>query len=130
MVHDIYYDTKVVKFSELPIALSFDDVLLVPQYSEVSSRSDVNLTTRISDKVELTIPLISANVDTITGVEMAIAMGKLGGLGILPRFEPVEETAKQVSEIKKAGVLAAASIGVKSGEEKEQNLLLKQALIS
>jgi len=97
-----------------PLALSFDDVLLVPGYSEIKSRSEVDLSTKLSDKVTLKIPLISANVDTITGVDMAIALGKLGGMGMLPRFERPEQQADKVLKIKKAGVIAAASIGIKN----------------
>lgn len=105
---------------QFPSALSFDDVLLVPNYSEIESRSNVDLTTKISEKISLKIPLISANVDTITGVAMAIAIGKMGGFGMLPRFIKPEEQATNVSEIKKANVLAAASIGIKKLKMRER----------
>jgi IMP dehydrogenase len=98
-----------------PLALSYDDVLLVPQYSDVSSRSEVDLTTKISPQLTLKIPLISTKMDTVTGVEMAIAMGKLGGLGIIPRFETVESQADKVRKVKEAGVTPAAAVGVKNG---------------
>lgn len=81
--------------------LTFNDVLLVPQKSRFSSRNDpsISLKTRISDSIELATPIISANMDTITGSEMAIAMGKLGGMGILHRFYPTEQD--YIDEIKK-----------------------------
>ena len=100
---------------EYPLALSFDDILLVPRYSEINSRSEVGLTTKISPTLTLKIPLISTKMDTVTGVEMAIAMGKLGGLGILPRFETVENQVEKVKQIKKSGVMVAAAVGVKEG---------------
>lgn len=100
---------------EIQLALSFDDVLLVPQYSKISSRSDVDLSTKLSEKIKLKVPLISANMDKVTGVKMAIAMGKIGGLGVLPRFEDPNLQADKVAEIKKANVYAAASIGIKNG---------------
>jgi IMP dehydrogenase len=100
-----------------PLGLSYDDVLLVPQYSEIESRKDVDLTTQISPNLTLKIPLITTKMDTITGVAMAIAIGKLGGLGILPRFETIEEQAGKVKKVFAAGVLAAAAVGVKDGFE-------------
>ncbi len=100
---------------DIPLALSFDDVLLVPQYSEIESRSEVNLTTKISPNLSLKIPIISTKMDTVTGIEMAIALGKMGGLGILPRFDTVESQADKVAKVKKANVQVAAAVGVKEG---------------
>ncbi len=97
----------------IPVSLSYDDVLLVPQYSEIDSRADVDLSTQISKKINLKIPLISTKMDTVTGVKMAIAMGKLGGMGILPRFEHPEKQAEKVRSVKKAGVLVAAAVGIR-----------------
>ena len=65
---------------QFELALSFDEVSLIPQYSEINSRSDIDLTTKISDKISLKIPLISTNMSTVTGVKMAIELGKLGGV--------------------------------------------------
>ncbi len=68
--------------------LSFDDVLLLPQMSNIPSRNDpsIKLTTRFTSRTSLSIPIISANMDSITESKMAITMGKLGGAGILHRF--------------------------------------------
>lgn len=101
--------------NNIPLALSYDDVLLVPQYSEIKSRQDVDLTTQITPHVKLSLPIISINMSDVTGVEMAIALGKLGGLGFLPRFVSAQDQAKMVSEVKKAGVFAAAALGCKEG---------------
>ncbi len=101
--------------NEFPLALSYDDVLLVPQYSDIDSRSEVNLTTKISPNLTLKIPLISTKMDSVTGVEMAIALGKLGGMGILPRFDSIEKQADKANQVAKAEQITAAAIGVKEG---------------
>ncbi len=99
----------------IDLALSYDDVLLIPQYSEVDSRSDVDISTQITPHVKLKAPLVSINMTDVTGIEMAIAMGKLGGIGFLPRFYVDSEQADMVSKVKKAGVQVGAAIGVKEG---------------
>ena len=101
---------------DIPIALSFDDVLLIPQHSHISSRSDIDLTTQLSPKVKLKIPLIATKMDKVTGVEMAIKMGKLGGLAVLPRFDTAEIQAKSVQKVKQSGIKhIAAAIGCTNG---------------
>jgi len=100
---------------KFPLALSYDDVLLVPQYSEIKSRNDVDLSTQITPHVTLKLPLISINMTDVTGVEMAVALGKLGGLGFLPRFVSAEEQANMVAKVKKANVYAAAAVGCRDG---------------
>jgi IMP dehydrogenase len=98
-----------------PLSLSYDDVLLIPQYSEVRSRSDVDLSTKITSKLTLKIPLISANMSDVTGVEMAIAIARLGGLGVIPRFMPAEQEAEMISKVKKENLLVGAAIGIRNG---------------
>jgi len=66
--------------------LTFDDVLLVPQRSGIRSRKDVSTDTWLTPGIRLSIPIISANMDTVTGARMGIAMAQLGGIGILHRF--------------------------------------------
>ena len=73
--------------------LDFDDVLLVPNYSHLESRRDVSTTTRLG-RYEFPIPVISANMDTITGVEMSKAISRVGGLPILHRFVDIETNEK------------------------------------
>lgn len=99
----------------MPLALSYDDVLLVPQYSEIKSRNDVDLSTQITPHVKLSIPLLSINMTDVTGVEMAINLGRLGGLGLLPRFVSPEDQADMVLKVKKANVYAGAAIGCREG---------------
>ena len=110
---------------DLPLALSYDDVLLVPQYSKIDSRSDVDVSTEIAPGLKLDLPLVSTKMDTVTGVEMAVAMGKLGGMGILPRFDRPEAQADQVRQVAKAGVIAATAIGVKEGFLERALMLVK-----
>ena len=65
------------------VGLTFDDVLLVPKRSSIRSRSDVTTRTRLVAGIELAIPIISANMDTVTEANMAIAMAQQGGLGMI-----------------------------------------------
>jgi len=100
---------------EFPLGLSYDDVLLIPQYSEIKSRNNIDLSTQITPHVRLKLPLISINMTDVTGVEMAVALGKLGGLGFLPRFFPADEQANMAAQVKKAGVYTAAAVGCREG---------------
>jgi IMP dehydrogenase len=105
--------------------LTFDDVLLVPNKSEVRSRRDPNLQTKLTRQITIDLPMISANMDTITEAPMAIGMGKLGGLGILHRFMSPQDQLRQLREIKAAGVkVVAASIGVNKEEEARAKFLV------
>ena len=81
--------------------LTFDDVLLVPKYSTIRSRKDASTKTRLTEKIELNIPIISANMDTVTEANMAVAMAREGGIGIIHRFMSVEEEVAQVSRVKR-----------------------------
>ena len=74
-------------------ALTFDDVLLVPRRSSVRSRRAVNTHTCFSRRIGLAIPVISANMDTVTEAPMALAMVRAGGIGVIHRFMTVERQA-------------------------------------
>ncbi len=82
--------------------LTFEDVLLVPRRSPIKSRRDVSTQTRLTDRIRLNIPVISANMDTVTEARMAIAMAKNGGIGILHRFMTIEQQVNQVRRVKRA----------------------------
>lgn len=110
---------------KLQLALSFDDVLLKPQYSTIKSRSRVNLTTKLSPNLTLKIPLIATKMDTVTGVKMAIAMSRLGGMAIIPRFDAPQIQANKIAKIAKAKAIAAAAVGAKSGYLKRAEILVK-----
>ncbi len=100
-------------YPSFPIALSFDDVLLVPQKSTVVSRMEIDLSTIIAPNIKLSMPLISMSMDTVTGVDMAIAMSKLGGIGFLPRFDTPQIEADKVKKVKNAGQKVVAAIGLR-----------------
>ena len=97
----------------IKLALSYDDVLLIPQYSEIKSRSEVDLTTQLTPHVKLRLPVLSSNMSTITDEGFAVALAKLGGLGVIPRFRSIEEEADIVRSVKAKGFLVGASVGVK-----------------
>ena len=82
--------------------LTFEDVLLIPRRSPIKSRRDTNTQTRLTDRLTLNIPVISANMDTVTEARMAIAMAKNGGIGILHRFMTIEQQVSQVRRVKRA----------------------------
>lgn len=73
-------------------ALTFDDVLLVPQHSTVVP-ADVSTVTKLSDKITLNVPMMSASMDTVTESRMAIAMAREGGIGIIHKNMPIERQA-------------------------------------
>ena len=83
--------------------ITFDDVLLVPKFSSITSRSETDLSTRLSKNISLNIPLISANMDTVTESTMAVTMAREGGIGIIHRFLTIEEQANQVLKVKRSG---------------------------
>ncbi len=82
---------------------TFDDVLLVPKFSDITSRTQTDLSTNLSRNIKLNIPLISANMDTVTESTMAITMARQGGIGILHRFLTIEEETNQVLKVKRSG---------------------------
>ncbi len=81
--------------------ITFDDVLLVPQYSEVTPNL-VDLKTKLTNKIELRIPLMSAGMDTVTEHRMAIAMARQGGIGIIHKNMSIEEQAEEVDKVKRS----------------------------
>ena len=91
--------------------LSFDDILLVPQASEIKSRKDVSLSTILDDGLELDFPIIAAPMDTVCEEGMALAMSKYGGLGIIHRYMPIEDQARRVELVRQANGVVGGSIG-------------------
>ncbi len=84
------------------IGLTFDDVLLVPKRSSIRSRSDVDPSTWLTPQIRLSIPVISANMDTVTEAKMAISMAQAGGIGILHRFMTIEKQSQMVEQVKRS----------------------------
>ena len=81
--------------------LTYDDVLIKPKYSEVLSRKNVSLNSKLTNKITLKVPIISSNMDTITEDKMAIAMAKCGGMGIIHRYCSIEEQCNMVKRVKR-----------------------------
>lgn len=90
------WETKFVKEG-----LTFDDVLLIPAKSEVLPK-DVSLQVQLTENIKLNIPIISAGMDTVTEAEMAIAMARQGGLGIIHKNMTIEQQAEQVDKVKRS----------------------------
>lgn len=102
---------------------SYDDVLIVPKYNKVLSRRDVSFKTKVTRNHSIEIPLLAANMDTVCESKMAIALGNLGGLGVLHRFMTIEQQAEEVRKVKAQNLLCAAAIGVKDVEERAEALV-------
>jgi IMP dehydrogenase len=96
-------------------AYTFSDVLIIPKYSDVESRRDVDISSNLGtskNPIELLTPVISANMKSITESDMAVEMRKNGGLGILHRFNTINEAIKDFTIVKDAGFSCGVSLGV------------------
>lgn len=108
-------------------ALTFDDVLLTPRRSSVRSRQAVNTRTCFSRRIELAIPVVSSNMDTVTESAMAMAMARAGGIGVIHRFMTVERQAAEIERVKRAESLMVehpySLPGTATVQEAKQQLL-------
>jgi IMP dehydrogenase len=84
-----------MKFKE---AITYDDMLLVPQYSDITSRSEVDISNRLGHR-QLKIPIIASPMDTVSGYEMAIAMYRAGGMAVLHRYNTIEDQVKMATKV-------------------------------
>ncbi len=105
------------RHDDIPLALSFDDVLLVPRRSRIASRREVDTSTRLTRRLRLAVPIVSANMDTVTESPMAVAMARAGGIGIIHRFLGIESQAAQVARVKRAEALVIEDPHVASPEQ-------------
>jgi len=101
---------------------SFDDVLIVPKYNKIVSRRDVKFQTRVTRNYQIDIPILAANMDTVCESTMAIALGRLGGLGVIHRFLSIEEQVAEIVKVKAENLLTAAAVGIKDYEERVKAL--------
>ncbi len=114
----------MLKFEE---AVSFDDVLLVPQFSEITSRAEIDISTNLTNNISLNLPVISAPMDTVTESEMVNSMNEFGGLGIIHRYNSLEYQVKIAKESIDSGATnVGAAIGV-SGDYIERARALVRA---
>lgn len=109
----------------------FSDVFLIPRYSEVTTRADVNTSTKIFDNLEIEVPVISSNMDTVTEYKMARAMCNSGALGALHRFMPILENVKQYKQVifdesPQEDTKVLVSVGV-NGDSEERAAALYEA---
>jgi len=88
---------------EFKEGFTFDDVLLVPKYSDITTRSQTDLRTKLSKNISINIPFVSANMDTVTESSMAVTMAQAGGIGIIHRFLTITEQANEVLRVKRSG---------------------------
>jgi IMP dehydrogenase len=95
--------------------LTFDDVLIAPQFSHLRSRKDVDTSTHLGHW-KLNLPIISANMDTVTGPTMATAMYKAGGIGCLHRFDTVEQNVRDYLQVGYSGARCIVSVGLGDSE--------------
>lgn len=111
----------------LATGLTFDDVLLVPRRSSIRSRQDVTLTTRLTRNISIELPIIAANMDTVCEEEMALALARLGGVGIIHRFLPVEAQAQMVENVKheNSSFIVGAAVGTD-----HDSIIRSKALVS
>jgi IMP dehydrogenase len=88
--------------TDFKTGFTFDDVLLEPRRSRVQSRKEVDASTLFSRHIDLKIPVVSANMETVTEADMAIAVARDGGIGVIHRFMSIEEQVEQVSRVKRS----------------------------
>lgn len=105
-------------FVRIPLGLSYDDVLLVPKLTPLRSRSEADTTGWITSVLRLPAPFLSANMDTVTGFQMAAALARLGGIGVIHQFQSPEKEAAEVARVKSAkpgNLPVAAAVGIGNG---------------
>jgi IMP dehydrogenase len=108
--------------TSIPLGLTFDDILLLPGYTDFS-RGDIDLSTQLTKRISLKIPLISAPMDTVTEARLAIALAKLGGIGIIHRNLTIEDQVKEAKKVLAENLPVGVAIGASPGFEKRVSAL-------
>ena len=104
-------------------ALTFDDVLLLPRYSSIVP-ANTNITTNLSNDINLEIPFISSAMDTVTESKMAIAMASNGGIGVIHRNLDIKKQCNEIKKVKRIGMKVGAAIGTSKNEMKRAKNLI------
>lgn len=112
------------KLSNLPTYLTYDDVLLLPNYSDVRP-NEVDTSAKLTNKITLKVPVIASPMDTVTEERMAEKIAELGGIGILHKNLSIDEQASQVSSVRAKQLLVGAAIGVSSDIWERVDALVK-----
>lgn len=100
----------------LPLGLTFDDILLLPGYTDFS-RNDIDLSTRLTKRISIQIPLVSSPMDTVTEARLAITLAKLGGIGIIHRNLTIEDQVAEAKQVLAENLLVGVAIGTSPGFE-------------
>jgi len=108
-------------------ALTFDDVSMSPKYSEVLP-SEVDTSTKLSNNLTLNIPLLSSAMDTVTESRMAIAIAKMGGIGVIHRNLDIKKQVQEIRKVKKQKLLVGAAVGAGPLELKRAESILKEGI--
>ena len=96
-------------------ALTFDDVLLLPQFSSIIP-TNTNINVNLSDNISLKVPFISSAMDTVTESKMAIAMAKNGGIGVIHRNLNIKKQCNEIKKVKKVRLNVGAAVGTSQSE--------------
>lgn len=108
----------------LPQALTFDDVLLSPGFSDFT-RGDIDLAAQLTKTISLTLPFVASPMDTVTESKLAIALAKIGGIGIIHRNLPSIEQSEEVKKVKQQKLLVGAAVGSGKGYAERVKTLVK-----
>ena len=108
-------------------ALTFDDVLMLPRYSNVLP-ADTNIKLNLTNKIKLKVPFLSSAMDTVTESSIAIAMAEAGGIGVIHRNLKINNQSKEIKKVKKKNFLVGAAVGAGPKELDRARQILKEGV--
>ena len=109
-------------------SLTFDDVLLIPKYSDVLP-SETDISVNLTDKINLKVPFLSSAMDTVTESKMAVAIAKAGGIGVIHRNLNIKNQSKEVKKVKKKKLIVGAAIGTNNDDLERARLLIETPVV-
>lgn len=107
-----------------PVGLTFDDILLIPDYASFS-RNEIALNTRLTKKITLKAPFVSSPMDTVTESALSIALAKMGGIGIIHRNMSIQNQADEVAKVRKEKLLVGAAVGASANYLERVDALIR-----